>query len=292
MFVLLAFSVIAALLILYVKIKYFTLRGPIPGLSPHVFFGNLIQSGMLLHGKSIPEIFTIFKHRYGDIFQFWFGPTRYIVVGNISDVQHIFTHRNIYDQGDFFAQQFATLFPNALVTLKGSAYRRHASITVPLFRRAKVIPNFDLIVDCTDKLLSNWRTSPSQHIHCDIVEQSQNLLLEIFGLISFDYDLETLSGRTSSQNELTKALHDFMSACELVFYSPSIVGVIYTKLSRQHRQAKTTIARYICQMIDNEMDATPESRAQRKRTCLIASLVASLQEDEAAESKKSEEEKQ
>lgn len=110
---------VIALLILYYKIKYFTLRGPVPGLSPQFFFGNVIQSGMLLQGKSLAEIFTTFKQRYGDIFQFWFGATRYIVVGNISDVQHIFTHRNIYDQGDFFAEQFSTLFPNALVTLKG-----------------------------------------------------------------------------------------------------------------------------------------------------------------------------
>jgi hypothetical protein len=44
-------------------------------------------------------------------------------------------------------------------------------------------------------------------------------------------------------------------------------------------------------MIDNEMAETQESIAQRKRTCLIASLVASLQENEEAEAKKSENEK-
>lgn len=173
----------------------------------------------------------------------------------------------------------------------GPAYRRHALITVPLFRRAKILNNFDLILTCTDKLLARWRASPHQHIHRDIVQQSQNLLLEIFGLISFDYDLDTISGRTSSQNELSKALQDFMNACELVFFTPSIVGNIYTKLSRRHQRSKATIARYIHRMIDNEMAATPESRAERKRTCLIASFVASLQEDEDAESKKSEDEK-
>jgi cytochrome P450 len=117
MFLLLTFSVIA-LLILYLKVKYFTLHGPIPGLSPHFFFGNLIQSG-LLQGKSPPQIFAAFKQRYGDIFQFWFGPTRLIVVSNIDDVQHIFNHRNIYDQGDIYIEQFAILVPNGLITLKG-----------------------------------------------------------------------------------------------------------------------------------------------------------------------------
>ncbi len=118
MFLLLICTVIA-LLILFFKVKYFTLRGPLPGLSPHFLFGNVIQSGFLLRGKSPAQIFAEFKHRYGDIFQFWFGSTRYIIVSNVNDVQHIFTHRNIYDQGDIYIQQFSTLFPNGFITLKG-----------------------------------------------------------------------------------------------------------------------------------------------------------------------------
>ncbi|CAM4797688.1 unnamed protein product [Rotaria magnacalcarata] len=162
---------------------------------------------------------------------------------------------------------------------------------MPLFRRAKIINNFDLIVDCTDKLLSNWSAMPSHHVHCDIVRQCQNLLLEIFGLISFDYNLDTLNEYDSNKNELTRALHVFMSSCALVFYSPPIVGTLYTNLNYRHRQAKAIIERHIYQLMDNEMAQTREARAERKRTCLIASLVASLQEDEEAEAKKSEDEK-
>ncbi|CAF1156928.1 unnamed protein product [Rotaria magnacalcarata] len=246
---------------------------------------------MLLHGKSPIEIFSEFKSRYGDIFQFWFGPTRYIIVGNVNDIQHIFTNRHIYDQGNMFIEQFSTLFPNGYITLTGSKHKRHAAIAMPLFRRAKIINNFDLIVDCTDKLLSNWSAMPSHHVHCDIVRQCQNLLLEIFGLISFDYNLDTLNEYDSNKNELTRALHVFMSSCALVFYSPPIVGTLYTNLNYRHRQAKAIIERHIYQLMDNEMAQTREARAERKRTCLIASLVASLQEDEEAEAKKSEDEK-
>ncbi|CAF1013706.1 unnamed protein product [Adineta steineri] len=289
MLILLIFSVII-LLILYIKNKYFTLRDHILGLSPHFLFGNVIQSGFV-YGRSRAQIFEEYKQRYGDIFQFFFGPIRLIVVSNTTDVQHIFTHRNIYEQGYLFTEQFSVLFPSGFITLTGSKHKRHAAIAMPLFRRARIIDNFDLIVDCTDKLLSNWRISSSQHIHCDIVAQCQNLLLQIFGLISFDYDLEALDQDDPSKNELTKALHDFMSACELVLVAPRILGVMYTKLSRRHRRAKSIITRYIYQMIDNEMTASEESRAQRKRTCLIASLIASLQEDEEMEAKKSENEK-
>ncbi|CAF0913801.1 unnamed protein product [Rotaria sordida] len=44
-------------------------------------------------------------------------------------------------------------------------------------------------------------------------------------------------------------------------------------------------------MMDNEFDHSKESRIQRKRTSLIASLVASLQKDEHIEAKKNEQEK-
>ena len=173
----------------------------------------------------------------------------------------------------------------------GPQYKRHASILMPLFRRAKIIDQFDLIVACTDKLLSNWRARSNSLVHCDIVPECHNLLLEIFGLISFDYDLETLEENGTIQNELAMALQDFLKATQFVFLSPPIIGTIYTKLSPQHQRAKSTITKYIYRMIDNELAANGESRAQRKRTCLIASLISSLQEDEESEARKNENEK-
>ena len=104
-YVLLIASIV--LLYLYVKIRYFTLRGPIPGLSPYTLFGNLIQ-GLLR-----------FKKRFGDVFQFWLGSLHVIIVANINDVQHIFNHRNIYEHGDMFVQRTSVLFPDGLICLRG-----------------------------------------------------------------------------------------------------------------------------------------------------------------------------
>ncbi|CAF4301396.1 unnamed protein product [Adineta steineri] len=117
MLILLIFIVII-LLILYIKNKYFTLRDHILGLSPHFLFGNVIQSGFV-YGRSRAQIFEEYKQRYGDIFQFFFGPVRLIVVSNTTDVQHIFTHRNIYEQGYLFTEQFSVLFPSGFITLTG-----------------------------------------------------------------------------------------------------------------------------------------------------------------------------
>ena len=108
-----------SLVVLYLKLKYFTLRGALPGLPPHFFFGNLIQTGVLTRGTSLPQVYISFKDRFGDIFQIWLGFLRFIVVSDIEDVQHIFTHRHIYDQGDWFVEQFGVLVPDSLISLKG-----------------------------------------------------------------------------------------------------------------------------------------------------------------------------
>jgi hypothetical protein len=169
----------------------------------------------------------------------------------------------------------------------GAKYKRHAALTIPLFRRGRIISNLDVIVDCTDKLLANWRTTPSQHVHRDIIQQSENLMLAILGWIAFDYDLETLDGDRT--NELTEALKSFLSIFEIVSYMPRALNIVYLKLSRRHQQAKDTVERYFNRMIDMELNQSEEWRIQRKRTSLIASLVTSLQEDTEIEAKTSEE---
>jgi hypothetical protein len=107
------------LLFVYIKIKYFTLRGPIPGSPPHFLFGNLIESGRLFGDKTIAEGFLQFKKRFGDVYQFWLGSAHVIVVGNINDVEHIFHSRNIYDQGEMFVQRTSVLYPDGLNCLVG-----------------------------------------------------------------------------------------------------------------------------------------------------------------------------
>ncbi|CAF4962478.1 unnamed protein product, partial [Rotaria sp. Silwood1] len=196
------------LLLIYYKVKYFTLRDSLPELPPHFFFGNLIQSGLLFYDQSPRQVFSTFRKRFDDTFQFWLGPTRIIVVNKIGDIQHIFTNRHIYDQGEIYIQLFSTLFSDGLICLRGAQYKRHASVTLPIFHRSKIIPHFNIIVDCTDKLLTHWRAYSREHVHCNIIKQSENVMLAIFGWIAFDYDLDTFDH--GCKNELTQALKSYL----------------------------------------------------------------------------------
>ena len=114
--------VVIILLLIYVKLTYFTLRGPVPGWSPHLFFGNLIQSGLLFGIRVSSEVYIYFNERFGDIYQYWLGATRFIVVHNIDDVRYIFTHRNIYDQGKIFLEKFSILVPNSIICNIGNTF--------------------------------------------------------------------------------------------------------------------------------------------------------------------------
>ncbi|CAF4292054.1 unnamed protein product, partial [Rotaria sordida] len=258
MFVVLTF-VFVCLLVLYVKYKYFTSHRSIPSLPGHFLFGNLLQTG-LLHGAALPQVYASFKNKLGDIYELKLGFLHGIIVSDIDDVQHIFSHRLIYDQSNWVAEIFNVLVPESLITLKGAKFKRHGSITMPLFRHGKIRSNFDLIINCTDELLNNWRSNSSDHIHCDILQQCQNLLLEIFGFIGFDYDVDTLSG--TNYNELAQALKTYVDTMGLGSYLPNFLFNAYLKLSPKCRRARTTIKRHLYQMMEQELNETPESRAQ------------------------------
>jgi hypothetical protein len=150
----------------------------------------------------------------------------------------------------------------------------------------------DTIIDCTDRLLARWRTynNDRTEVHLNMIEQSQQLLLAIFGYVAFDYDLQTLDDEyNSNKNELTHAMYVHLGAALTCIQFPTIIGRIYLLLNFKYQRARSIIDRYLQQMIEQELRETPQMRAERKRFSLIASLVDSLQQDEKLEAKKSEE---
>ena len=180
-------------------------------------------------------------------------------------------------------------------TFIGHKYKRHASIVLPLFRRGKIVNNFDMILDCTDQLLNQWRTTTEQnfdHIHLNIVDQCQNLSLAIFGFLGFNYDLQTLEeSNINSKNKLTQALGDFVEIFIQTTRLPNFLSEVYLKFSPRYQRARVTIEQYLNQIIEQEQSKTPEEIAAQKRTSLIASMVTSLQQDEKAEAAKPEQDR-
>ncbi len=155
--------------------------------------------------------------------------------------------------------------------------------------------NLDLIIDCTDKLLDQWRSTTDRdpnHIHVNIVDQCQNLSLSIFGFLAFNYDLQTLEeSNINKKNKLTQALNDFLDIFVHTTRLPISLSELYLKFNPRYQRARTVIDEYLNQIIEQEQRKTPEEIAEQKRTSLIASLVTSLQSDEKAEAAKPEQER-
>ena len=112
--------------------------------------------------------------------------------------------------------------------------------------------------------------------------------MAVFGFIAFDYDLQTLD---DNQNELTEAFYSLLNTMQTIFQLPMFFARMFLFFNLKVRRARAVIDQYLERMIEHELNATADMRAERKRTSLIASLVTSLQEDEKSEVNKSEEEK-
>ncbi|CAF0785195.1 unnamed protein product [Rotaria sordida] len=223
---------------------------------------------------------------FGDVYQYWIGPLRVIGVCNVEDIQYIFAHRHIYEKSSSHMDRLRVFLPDSLVSTTGANYKRHATIVLSLFRGAKVLSNLHLIYDCTDKLLDVWRSQADDpsYIHLDMVKDCQNLLLDIFGFIGFDYDLQTLGNDDSSQsNRLKKSLKDYLDVIALALLLPVTIAKIYVKFNSRYRQALNVIREYTDRIIEQEQSKGSETILERKRKCLIASLVGSRQQDEKIE---------
>ncbi len=62
--------------------------------------------------------------------------------------------------------------------------------------------HLDPIIDCTDKLLDQWRQiNDKNKIHLNINDQTQQFLLYIFGFIAFDYDLQIFDDQCENRQE-------------------------------------------------------------------------------------------
>ena len=187
------------------------------------------------------------------------------------------------------------MFRFNLYLIIGPKYKRHASVILPLFRRGRILDNYDLIVDCTDKLLDQWRSKTDidpSYVHLNVVDQCQNLSLAIFGFIAFDYDLQTLDeANINKKNKLTQALNDFLQIFLETVHAPNFLAKIVLKFNSRYQRAKATIDECLNKIMEQEQRKTPEQIAEQKRASLIASLITSLQQDEKAEAAKSEQEK-
>ncbi|CAF5153723.1 unnamed protein product, partial [Rotaria magnacalcarata] len=111
MLIIVALLIVISLLYLVLKHRYYTNPDDeIPG-SPLEFFFGHSQSTGLLSGKALPVIVSELQQSYSDVFTFWCGHKRSIVLNTIEHVPYVFANRQIYEQGSITADEFSLVVP-------------------------------------------------------------------------------------------------------------------------------------------------------------------------------------
>ena len=173
------------ILIWYCKSNYFDNKA-IPGLRPQLFYGNLLQTGIISNKHSVASVLSTFQQTYSDIFQFYYYSNRIVIFNTVEHVQEIYRNRHLLDRFESFYENAKIVLPKCMLSIKNEEWKRHARIIEPLLKRTALIQYFDRILNCTDQLIEIWRKeSDKKKVHTEVINQCQQLLMEIMSSISY-----------------------------------------------------------------------------------------------------------
>ena len=306
--IILSIPLLIALVYLYLKWKYFTLYGAVPGIQPEFLFGNLRQLDLINSKKEMIDSyvhgFEKMHNQYGDTFQFWIGANHCYAFCRPEHAEQIYAARHIFDRAEIRKNTFGLIAENALIALMGPAYKRHAKAVLPMLRKNRFLSQISTMTNYVDQLIEVWKEryeNQDNIIATCITDDNQQLLLDVFTRLTFDYDFGNLKrllqaarqsnpeGKVRTSN-FTAALITWLDAYKRVGTNgmPFLVNYYLLKFDKKYQSALRVLEDYAEGIIskcreETEVDAKPMN--------LVASLVSSLQQDESLEKFKSEEDK-
>lgn len=226
--------------------------------------------GLIAYGKVFHEALHWMKEKYGEIISFQVLFRRVIIISRMDYVEHILSRRQIYELSGLTSDNFSLLFPYGILSLKGAEWKRHARLMIPCFRRSKVVPYFQTIVDCFDDFIDEIFVESKGEIHENLVEECQIVLVRIVGCIAFNVDLSTIS--TNSDENIHQAFHQMIrcaSRFALMSAIPLWLARILIKFNWKFQRALKIMKRYVMIIVDHARERINE------RKCLIDLLIES-----------------
>ena len=292
----------------YIKWKYYSLHGSIPGIEPELFYGNLRQLDIITSNKELIDSYihgcAKLQKLYGDIFQYWLGSNHFYVFCRPDHAEQIYHHRNAIDRAEMHKNTFGLIAEGALITLIGPQFKRHAKVVLPMLKKHKFLTQISMMTNCVDQLIEIWKVRyENKHdtICTCIVTDNQLLLLDLFTLLTFDYNFGNLkylyesarslnNGKQHQPSNLSQALSIWLDGFKRIRSNgmPAVVNYYMLKFDKTYQKALKTLEDYAEKIIDK---CQQEIHADEKPNNLIASLVSSLQKDEKIERQKTEADK-
>ncbi|CAF2962272.1 unnamed protein product [Rotaria sp. Silwood2] len=265
------FVIIILLIYIYLKRGYSPLPDDLPGVKPQIFFGNLINSGILTGKTTFTQVILDYQRRFGDKFQFWFGSYRCLVFCQMEHAQTIFADRHTFEQSPLFLPNFDLLCPNGIAMLTGAKWKRHIRVLLPMLKRAKIVGHLERIVECADRFID--QNLHSGQVHRDLIPCCQSFTMNVIGFIGFDYDFDI-----HVNSPIKKAFQDFIFHAVWLMITPWIprwLGKIYLICNWKYQRAYRLIHELAEKLAEEEQNKKNENERPKN---LIASLVSSLNE--------------
>lgn len=266
-------TVAITLLYIYLKRHYSRSITDPPGEEPHIFFGNLIQTGLLSGEKAPHEMLIDYQRRFGDKFMLWFSHHPCPVFCLREQAQAIISDRHTFEQSQLFLPNCDLLCQNAIFLLTGPKWKRHIRVMSSIFKRAKITHYLDTIVECTDRFIDQHLHH--NQVHTDLKRHCQSLLVNIMGFIAFNFDFDS-----ALDVPLQNALENFNFQITLVTmlpWMPRCLLKLYLKLNWKYQRSRQLFHELAENILQNELDYshTAEDRPSKN---LIAAFASSLNE--------------
>lgn len=255
--------------------------GIVPSFGLHKLFGW--EGGyQTFGGNSLCEGLDAFFHLYGDAYQVWLGFDRVIIFNTEESAKYIYgQNRSTYDQAAYLRDRQKGIASISLSTSAGETHRRHIRALGPMLKRWKLIPFIPNITIQTNKLMDRFaddikkgRTEEFKMIPI----YYKLLLLDIFGALAFDHNLDSLSHNTIQQikknNKLGWAILVVIETVAFKFVSgvPGFVGLWLERFDLQLSQARYVIKSYLKTAIEKSILKPSEAPAN-----LLDLLVSSVE---------------
>lgn len=95
-------------------------------------------------------------------------------------------------------EQLKLILGEGLVTSEGDMWKKQRKLIQPAFHRQQIASFFDIMVDCTNEMLNEWKVAPNSTI--DLSEHMMKITLQIIGKTMLSKDVK------STSTEVDKAL--------------------------------------------------------------------------------------
>ena len=259
---------------IYFKRKLIPLDNGVPESKPQILFGNLWNSGLLAGKRTFHEIMHDYQRRFGDKFVFWFGSTPCVAFCLPKHAQAIFSDRHSFEQSPLFLPNFDLICPHSLVNIGGLKWKRHVRVMLPVFKRAKVIQHLDTMTDCADRFIDQC-LAPDQ-VHTDLVQSCQTVTMNIFGLIAFDYDLD--SQVNSKSRTVFRDFISYVVFLIMMAWLPRWLNKLYLKVNWNYQHTNRFLRQLMTKIVEQEENNQAGKENDDRPKNLIASLVSSLNE--------------